>query len=208
MLRERPSENPILPTAPATMAHSLVIETERLVLRRPVMADAKAIATLADDHRVVQHTRRMPHPYTRQDAEAFIAGIATRKTECVLLITHDGEAAGMIGLNFADGEAPEIGYWLRGFATEAARAVIDHAFEATPIKRMLAGARVINPASRRVLEKCGFQWTDVKLMRCLALGYSTPVDRFALERSVWISLKTWSNASRRKGAGKEALVTA
>ena len=45
---------------------------------------------------------------------------------------------------------------------------------------MLAGARVLNPASRHVLEKCGFQWTGVELHRFLALGSSTPVDRFKL----------------------------
>jgi hypothetical protein len=47
-----------------------------------------------------------------------------------------------------------------------------------------------------VLEKCGFQWTGVELHRFLALGSSTPVDRFRLERAVWSSLRSWG-ASRR-----------
>ncbi len=65
------------------------------------------------------------------------------------------------------------------------------------IDHLLAGARVLNPASRHVLEKCGFQWTGVELHRFLALGSSTPVDRFKLERGVWSSIKSWSNAARR-----------
>jgi RimJ/RimL family protein N-acetyltransferase len=47
------------------------------------------------------------------------------------------------------------------------------------------GARVSNPASRRVLEKCGFQWTGVGLYRIRALASSAPVDRFRLDRRRW-----------------------
>jgi RimJ/RimL family protein N-acetyltransferase len=47
------------------------------------------------------------------------------------------------------------------------------------------GARVSNPASRRVLEKCGFQWTGVGLYRIRALASSAPVDRFRLDRKRW-----------------------
>ena len=45
----------------------------------------------------------------------------------------------------------------KGYATEAARAVIDYAFDDLHYDVLHAGARVSNPASRRVLEKCGFQ---------------------------------------------------
>ena len=56
---------------------------------------------------------------------------------------------------------------------------------------ILGGARVSNPASRRVLEKCGFQWTGVGLYRVRALNSSAPVDRFRLDRGLWASLKSW-----------------
>ena len=59
-----------------------------------------------------------------------------------------------------------------------------------------AGARVTNPASRRVLEKCGFQWTGVGLYRIRALASSAPIDRFRLERGIWASLKSWGAGSR------------
>jgi hypothetical protein len=48
-----------------------------------------------------------------------------------------------------------------------------------------------------VLEKCGFQWTNVELRRVLSLGCSVPVDRFRLDRGVWSSLKSWRNAVRQ-----------
>ena len=78
----------------------------------------------------------------------------------------------------------------------AARAVIDFAFEVHGAKQMISAARVINPASRNVLEKCGFQWTGVELHRFEAIGSSTPVDCFRLTRGVWSSLKNWSAARR------------
>jgi RimJ/RimL family protein N-acetyltransferase len=60
-----------------------------------------------------------------------------------------------------------------------------------------AGARISNPASRRVLEKCGFQWTGVGLYRIRAIRSSAPFDRFRLERTIWASLKSWGTARVR-----------
>ena len=95
-------------------------------------------------------------------------------------------------------DAPRIGgrvlvcglgveHWGQGFGTEAARAVIDFFFEEFAFEQLVSGARVANPASRNILEKCGFQWSGVELHRFEALGSSTPVDCFRLSRSVWSS---------------------
>jgi len=99
-------------------------------------------------------------------------------------------------------EDRELGYWLgvaywgRGFATEAARAVIDYVFGDLECEALQSGARVSNPASRRVLEKCGFQWTGVQLTRIRAIASSAPVDRFRLDRGLWASLKSWGGVTR------------
>jgi RimJ/RimL family protein N-acetyltransferase len=50
---------------------------------------------------------------------------------------------------------------------------------------------VSNPASRRVLEKCAFQWTGVRLTRIRSINSAAPVDRFRLDRGLWASLKSW-----------------
>ena len=181
-----------------------VLGTERLVLRAPRLGDAKAIAALANDRRIAENTRRIPHPYTRVDAEDFIASVNTGTGETAFVVTlADGTLIGACGLAAAaDDPAPELGYWIgapfwgQGFATEAVRAVIDHAFEALGYEALQAGARVTNPASRRVLEKCGFQWTGVGLYRIRALASSAPIDRFRLERGIWSSLKAWGAAKR------------
>ena len=76
-------------------------------------------------------------------------------------------------------------------ATEAARALIDYAFARLGHEVLSSGARVSNPASRRVLEKCGFQWTGVQLCRIRAINSAAPIDRFRLDRGLWASLKAW-----------------
>jgi RimJ/RimL family protein N-acetyltransferase len=62
---------------------------------------------------------------------------------------------------------------------------IDHAFGDLGYDVLVGGARVSNPASRRVLQKCGFEWTGVGLYRIRALASSAPVDRFRLDRGLW-----------------------
>jgi RimJ/RimL family protein N-acetyltransferase len=194
-----------VPTPTLREARACVLETERLLLRRPTLADVKAIACLANDRRIAENTRRLPHPYSQDDAIEFVRAIAEHKRETVFLIENNFVPIGMVGID--DGrqpDAPELGYWLgveywgQGFATEAARAVIDFTFEEFDVEHLLSGARVANPASRNILEKCGFQWSRVELHRFEALGSSTPVDCFRLSRGVWSSLKNWSNSTRHE----------
>lgn len=179
-----------------------VLETERLVLRAPRLGDAKAIAILANDRRIAENTARIPHPYKFADAKAWLESVNTAAGEQTYAITLGGDVIGACGFEVRDDGVPEIGYWLgvpywgKGYATEAVRALIDHAFGDLDHAALQAGARVTNPASRRVLEKCGFQWTGVGLYRIRAIASSAPIDRFRLERGIWASLKSWG-AMRR-----------
>jgi RimJ/RimL family protein N-acetyltransferase len=87
-----------------------------------------------------------------------------------------------------------VRYWGNGYATKPrARDRLPERFDHDAIH---SSARVTNPASRRVLEKCGFQWTGAGLGRVRALGSSVPIDRFRLDRGLWTSLKSWGQATR------------
>src|SRR5471032_1092422 len=158
-----------IPTPTLREASSCVLETERLMLRRPTLADVKAIARLANDRRIAENTRRLPHPYSQDDAVAFVRTLADDPRETVFLIENNHTPIGMVGVDWRAPEAPELGYWLgvdhwgRGFATEAARAVIDFTFEEFEVAHLCAGARDTNPLPRNILEKCGFQWNGVEL---------------------------------------------
>jgi len=179
-----------------------VLETERLVLRAPRLEDVKAVALQANDRRIAENTARIPHPYRLTDADDFIA-TANLGTETVFLITlRNGAVIGACGFTQVDRHPPEIGYWLgvkhwgKGYATEAVRALIDHIFTDLGDEAIQAAARVTNPASRRVLEKCGFQWSGAGLLRIRAIASSAPIDRFRLDRGLWASLKSWGQLKR------------
>jgi RimJ/RimL family protein N-acetyltransferase len=173
-----------------------VLATERLVLRAPHDGDVKAIVCLVNDRRVAENTARIPYPYGADDAERFLAAINRQDGEATFAIIRGSDLIGICSVEPRE-NSPEIGYWLgalhwgSGYATEAVRAVIDHAFGALGHDMLQAGARVSNAASRRVLEKCGFQWTGVGLYRIRAINSSAPLDRFRLDRGLWASLKAW-----------------
>jgi RimJ/RimL family protein N-acetyltransferase len=195
-----------------------VLETDRLFLRAPKLDDAKVIAKLANNRKIAEMTALIPHPYGVEDARAWIESLSDEGRGWTFAITAKAEAGSLIGAcgygRRPDDEEPEIGYWIgeaywgRGYATEAVRAVIDHLFSVTDLDALAAGCRVTNLASRRVIEKCGFQWTGAALFRVRALGASVPADRFRLERRIWASLRAWGKsgmpkiAATKKKAGR------
>ena len=141
-------------------------------------------------------------PIARADARDFIGAVNGANGETAFLITlRDETIIGACGIALQDGAA-DVGYWLgvkswgQGYATEAVRGLIDFAFTELNHEGLQAGARVTNPASRRVLEKCGFQWMGVGLCRIRALSSSVPIDRFRLDRSLWASLRSWGAVKR------------
>jgi RimJ/RimL family protein N-acetyltransferase len=176
-----------------------VLKTERLVLRAPSASDVPAMVKFAGDRRVAENTARIPHPYGVADAERFLAEANRQSGGATFAVVLDGAMVGACGIEVRPDEV-ELGYWIgvpfwsRGYATEAVRAVIDYGFGELGHEALQAGARVSNPASRRVLEKCGFQWTSVRLCRIRAINSAAPVDRFRLDRGLWASLKAWAKA--------------
>jgi len=180
------------------------LETRRLWLRWPRLADAQAIVRLAGEKAVAEMTARIPHPYSPEMAERFIFQARQSNADGLslqLAITPKGKPNSLIGLvgigpSPEDGR-PSLGYWLgipywgQGYATEAARALIDAFFAYGHEDELTASARVINPSSRRVLEKCGFAYQGSGLAELQARGGFYPADHFRLDRRAWESLKTW-----------------
>jgi RimJ/RimL family protein N-acetyltransferase len=169
----------------AIVAGTPVIKTRRLVLRAPRFEDGKPFAALAGDVRVAENTAHIPSPCSVEEARQWVADAVVEPATYV--ITVGGEVIGACSLEGRDG-IPELGYWIGapfwgcGYATEAARGLIGRAFNGLGHNALRASARVSNPVSRRVLEKCGFRWTGVGLRRIRAISSSVPVDKFVLER--------------------------
>jgi RimJ/RimL family protein N-acetyltransferase len=182
------------------------LETKRLWLRWPRVADAKAIARYSSRWEVARMTSRIPHPYPAGEAERFIftareANALGRdlilviapirgKREPIGMISLESRLQGRLTIGYA--LAPEV--WGKGLATEAALAAIEAGFALTNAVEMLATAHVENPASRRVLDKCGFAHTGTGLEGAPARGGMVPCDRFRLERAVWASRRAVATA--------------
>jgi len=142
------------------------IELGEWCIRSLVATDAESIAKYANNRRVSLNLRdRFPYPYTRADAEAFLAAAAVQRPETDFAIASSKEVIGGIGFHPQSDVhrlTAEIGYWLgepfwgRGIATQALRALTEWVFATTPVVRIYAHVFAWNPASARVLEKCGF----------------------------------------------------
>ena len=137
------------------------------VLRAWRPDDVDALAAIANDWRIARNlTHLFPHPYTRGDAVSWVTASSLRPELRAWAIEAGGALAGGCGLVFGEGvfhRTAEIGYWLgvahwgRGLATAATTAVAEWAFASTTIERLEAAVYAWNPASMRVLEKCGFR---------------------------------------------------
>lgn len=129
--------------------------------------DETAVARLVNNRKVWRNlTNRIPHPYTHEDAVAWIRE-ATRPSGDArhLAILLDGELVGAVGFERQEdlrSRTAEIGYWVgepywgRGIATEALKLATRMAFRDFDFVRLQADVLEWNPASRRVLEKAGY----------------------------------------------------
>lgn len=174
-----------------------VLATENLVLRAPRESDMEPLMALADNHHIAQMLARMPHPYGEAEARTFLTMTRARLGGAVYALTLAGTDTfvGCAGLDPTE-RGLELGYWIgephwkRGYATEAAHALVDLAFRSTTIHVLHASCRVINPASRRVIHKCGFQYAGQGMLNSIVAG-QVPVERYRLDRKTWTSLRNW-----------------
>lgn len=170
------------------------LRTARLLLRPPEAGDLGELVRLAGNRAVSAMLSRMPHPYGEAEGRAFIEQIAPAAQGIILAIV-DAESGRFIGCAGVEGEG-ELGYWLgqphwgKGYATEAAQALVDHAFTAMRLTRLTAWRRTANAASGRVLSKCGFQHVGLGMKDTLLSG-RVAMEHYRLDRSIWAALKSW-----------------
>ncbi len=172
------------------------LETERLWLRWPRSADAAEIAAMAACAEVAEMTARIPHPYPDGEAERFIfsarADNATGRALTLAVTAKRGIRVplGLVSATAAPDNAVRVGFmmnpalWGKGFATEAVKALIEAVFALTQAGAISDVVRIVNPAGRRVLEKCGFVHLGQGVELLPARG-PQPCDRFRLERQAW-----------------------
>ncbi len=145
-----------------------MITTQRLLLRAYTLADASALHHLVSAREVALNTLRIPHPYPQGEAERWIASHDEIRKQgdypFAVVLRDSEELVGTVGLHIKEEhDHAEIGYWIgvpywgRGYATEAAAALLRYGFENFPIHRVWAMHFSRNPASGRVLQKIGMR---------------------------------------------------
>ncbi len=176
------------------------LHTARLLLRPFTEADTDAIYALGSNPTVLRYWDAPPWS-ERAQADRFITNCKKmaeegRGVRLAIERSADGEFIGWCSLMNWDPDfrSAMIGYcfaeaaWGQGFATEAAGAVLQWAFDTLDLNRVESGADTRNRASERVLEKLGFVREGVRRESCIVNGEVSDDSVYGLLRREWMPL--------------------
>lgn len=151
-----------------------IIKTERLVLRPFRKDDARAMyRNWTSDARVAEYCRWYAHEDISV-TEALLAMYIDEAAEgfdyrWAITLKENDEPIGCVDVVGVDNvNVPDIGYvlsrkyWGKGIMTEAVKAVFDELFRCG-FNKIGAWHRIENPASGRVMEKCGMEYKCVRM---------------------------------------------
>ena len=156
------------------------METERILLRYWQKSDAEALFKYASDPDVGPRAGWPAHKSVEESRE-IIRTFFHNDTTWAIVLKETGEAIGCIGYythetsNIPIGENDcEVGYWVgkpfwnQGICTETLKLMLDYCINEKHFENIWADHFTGNPASGRVMEKCGFSDTGM-LNRCSQL---------------------------------------
>jgi RimJ/RimL family protein N-acetyltransferase len=163
------------------------LETKRLVLRPMLETDIDALYLIFTDLKVMAAFNHPP--FTREQMEHWLKRNLDHQSEYgyglfSVILKETGELIGDCGLEQMEVGGEQIaelgydfrsGFWNQGYATEAASAVRDYAFDVLKLPRLISLIRVGNLASKRVAEKVGMTLAE-EFMR-----YDTPYWKYSLK---------------------------
>ena len=177
------------------MIEPATITTPRLVLRPYTLDDCEELAHAINRREIYETTLNIASPYTPAHARTYISGNdEARRTErdlpCAIALKETGAIVGGIGLIVDRAmDRAELGYWVavphwgRGYATEAARALIRHGFDVLKLNCIEAHHLAFNPASGRVMLKAGMKYEGRLRQRAKKDGQYHDIDMYSILRS-------------------------
>jgi [ribosomal protein S5]-alanine N-acetyltransferase len=169
------------------------LRTGRLALRPFELTDAAVVQRLAGDREIADTTLTVPHPYRDGMAEAWIGThreLWGKQDRAVFAVTSESDGVvGAIGLHLhLAHRRAELGYWIgrpfwnRGYATEAAQALIAYGFETLGLNRINASHLTRNPASGRVMTKAGMTLEGILRQHMVKWDIPEDVAEYAILR--------------------------
>ena len=178
----------------------MVIETERLILRPWREDDARACFIYASNP-LIGPIAGWPVHKSEEESREIIKNVLMARETYAICLKSTGELIGSIGLKFRGNtdftdksDECELGYWIgqpfwgNGYMTEAAKALIKHAFEDLKVTKIWAGYYDGNEKSKRVQEKCGFKY--VKTVNDL---YVPKLDETRIGHANVLEVEDWKN---------------
>jgi ribosomal-protein-alanine N-acetyltransferase len=145
----------------------LKIETERLILSPLKESDIPLITEYLQEKIISDNTSNIPHPYSESDARTWIKmsddALKSNTGYTFAIREKEGKIIGAIGLHDRGDDKAELGYWIavpfwnKGFATEAAAAILNFGIKELKFHKIYATHFIHNPASGKIMEKIGMQ---------------------------------------------------
>jgi [ribosomal protein S5]-alanine N-acetyltransferase len=175
------------------MSTQPTLETARLKLRPYTEADIPELLPLIGTREVAATTLRIAHPYTEQDAKAFLE-LSKDPDKLWLAITlrSDNRQIGGIGLRVdKQHQHADLGYWLgvpfwgRGYATEAGTEILRYGIETLALHRIFASHFKHNPASGRILKKIGMKYEGCQREHLLKWDRFLDSELYGILRREW-----------------------
>jgi ribosomal-protein-alanine N-acetyltransferase len=164
-----------------------------IALREYAISDVQRLVSLANNEKVSRYlVYTFPYPYTREDAEWWIATGSKRNGAITRVIEYQGLFVGSVGITPQSGwrdHLAEIGYWLgeeywgKGIATAALRQMTEFGFSSRNFRKLCAPVLAANIASMRVLEKCGYQREAILKNEVQKAGTYFDIHHFAQHRN-------------------------
>ena len=181
------------------MAKEIVLKTERLILRKPELADVKDYVEGCNNINISKNIGSMPFPYSVKDARDYLG---TKIKEWgkndylfVIVLKEEDKVIGAIGLhdiNFKE-KSSKTGSWIseryqrKGYITEAKIAANTFAFRKLGLEKLISPVFVDNTASNATQKRVGYEFVKAKkkAAKCLATGKVHDENFYELSSTRW-----------------------
>ncbi|MCJ8324922.1 MAG: GNAT family N-acetyltransferase [Rhizobiales bacterium] len=170
------------------------LETERLHLRPLKSSDAARIVQLANDPNIAYLLGSMPHPYTLDHANSFLARVAKKQTHVfgICLKSDKNQLIGTVGVGPRwSPEEPEIGFWIgvdyweNQYSSEAIQAILTYAFEFLNYEKIYCSCRIENAKPRNIIHSCGLVYIGRTERYFESPDQTYAMDKYFLTRKMW-----------------------
>ena len=173
------------------------LETKRLILRRVSLKDAQDVFAYSSDPQVAKHVLLTPHR-TVQDSRGYLRYLIRQYRDSEpssygIVLKETGAVVGTIGyMGYSEeNRSAEVGYslarscWNQGLMTEALSALLEFSFREMKLHRVWAVHEADNPASGRVMQKCGMRCEGLQKEAVFNKGRFADVVLYAMLSSEW-----------------------